>query len=114
MRPGPISAVAEHGSSDVIVVGAAYTVYVARDPRLPAKGEVVRGDAFRALPGKGLNEAVAAARLFGSPLSAAWVRTHVATTLAASLPSIRFDYIPIRFAGLAAQELGGFVRPPGY
>jgi amidase len=24
------------------------------------------------------------------------------------------DYTPIRFAGLASEEMGGFVRPPGY
>jgi ribokinase len=50
--------------SDIVVVGAAYTDCVARAPRLPGEGEDVRGDAFLQLPGgKGLNQAVAAARL---------------------------------------------------
>src|SRR5436305_13526270 len=49
---------------DIVVVGGAYTDYVARGPRLPDQGEDVRGDIFHEFPGgKGLNQAVAAARL---------------------------------------------------
>jgi ribokinase len=54
----------QHRPWEVVVVGGAYTDYVARGPRLPGKGEDVRGDIFHELPGgKGFNQAVAAARL---------------------------------------------------
>lgn len=54
----------ERPAWDIVVVGGAYTDYVARGKRLPAKGEDVQGDVFRELPGgKGFNQAVAAARL---------------------------------------------------
>jgi ribokinase len=56
--------VSERRPLDVVVVGGAYTDYVARGPRLPGKGEDVRGDVFHEFPGgKGFNQAVAAARL---------------------------------------------------
>ena len=49
---------------DIVVVGGAYTDYVARGPRLPDQGEDDRGDICHEFPGgKGLNQAVAAARL---------------------------------------------------
>ena len=36
---------------DIVVVGGAYTDYVARGPRLPEQGEDVRGDIFHEFPG---------------------------------------------------------------
>jgi ribokinase len=48
----------------VVVGGGAYTDFVARGPRLPARGHNVQADIFREFPGgKGFNQAVAAARL---------------------------------------------------
>lgn len=48
---------------DVVVVGSLNLDLVARTPRLPGPGETVRGSDFAEVPGgKGLNQAVAAAR----------------------------------------------------
>src|SRR5687768_12563419 len=48
---------------DVVVVGSANLDLVARTHRLPGPGETVHGTGFEELPGgKGLNQAVAAAR----------------------------------------------------
>lgn len=52
----------EHGF-DVVVVGSLNLDLVARTPRLPGPGETVQGTGYAELPGgKGLNQAVAAAR----------------------------------------------------
>lgn len=48
---------------DVVVVGSLNLDLVARTPRLPRPGETVQGSAYAEVPGgKGLNQAVAAAR----------------------------------------------------
>jgi ribokinase len=48
---------------DVVVVGSANLDLVVRSPRIPGPGETLIGDAFDEYPGgKGLNQAVAAAR----------------------------------------------------
>lgn len=51
----------------IFVVGAANTDYLIRGPRLPRPGETVQGEEFvEAAGGKGVNQAVAAARLGAS------------------------------------------------
>lgn len=53
-----------NGDWDVVVVGGAGIDYVAQGPELPSPSSPVQGDRFLAVPGgKGLNAAVAAARL---------------------------------------------------
>jgi ribokinase len=52
------------GGFDVLVVGGASMDYLARAPSLPRPGTAVQGSEFEAAPGaKGVNQAVAAARL---------------------------------------------------
>ena len=54
----------EEPAREVVVLGGAYTDYVAIGARLPARGEDVQGDVFHEFPGgKGFNQALAAARL---------------------------------------------------
>lgn len=49
--------------SDVLVLGSANMDLVVRQPRLPRPGETISGSSFTTVPGgKGLNQAVAAAR----------------------------------------------------
>src|SRR5207247_10958887 len=49
---------------DVIVVGGANTDYLVRGRRLPQPGETIEGDVFQgAIGGKGVTQAVAAARM---------------------------------------------------
>lgn len=49
--------------SDVLVLGSANMDLVVRQPRLPRPGETIAGSSFTTVPGgKGLNQAVAAAR----------------------------------------------------
>jgi ribokinase len=49
---------------DVVVVGGANFDYLVRGPQLPAPGDTVQGKVFQGAPGgKGMNQAVAAARL---------------------------------------------------
>jgi ribokinase len=51
---------------DVVVVGGANTDFLIRGERLPSRGETVEGEAFHeGAGGKGLNQAVAVARLGG-------------------------------------------------
>ena len=51
----------------IVVLGSANVDLVVRAPRQPAPGETVFGDAFETVPGgKGLNQAVAAARAQGA------------------------------------------------
>ena len=53
--------------SEIVVVGSANMDLVVRQPRLPRPGETIFGSAFDTVPGgKGLNQAVAAARAGGS------------------------------------------------
>jgi len=55
----------------VIVIGSLNTDLIVRAPRRPATGETVMGSDFQVLPGgKGLNQAVAAARLGAETLMA--------------------------------------------
>ena len=57
-------------SSSIIVLGSVNTDLVIRGPRLPAPGETVLGGEFyQAHGGKGANQAVAAARLAGNPVT---------------------------------------------
>jgi ribokinase len=52
-----------HEEFDVVVVGSLNLDLVARTPRIPSPGETVQGTDYSELPGgKGLNQAVAAAR----------------------------------------------------
>src|SRR5438067_12016848 len=49
---------------DVVVLGGANTDYTVRGPALPKPGETIEGDLFlEGAGGKGVNQAVAAARL---------------------------------------------------
>lgn len=51
----------------IALLGSANMDFVVRQPRLPAPGETIFGSGFATVPGgKGLNQAVAAARLGGS------------------------------------------------
>ena len=53
--------------SSIVVLGSANMDLVVRQPRLPEPGETIFGSAYSAVPGgKGLNQAVAAARAGGS------------------------------------------------
>ena len=49
---------------DVVVVGGANTDYLVRGKTLPQAGQTIEGDAYqKAIGGKGVNQAVAAARI---------------------------------------------------
>jgi ribokinase len=53
--------------SSIVVLGSANMDLVVRQPRLPRPGETIFGSSFASVPGgKGLNQAVAAARVGGS------------------------------------------------
>ncbi|RQP12559.1 MAG: ribokinase [Microbacteriaceae bacterium] len=53
--------------SDIVVLGSANMDLVVRQPRLPEPGETMFGSSFSTVPGgKGLNQAIAAARVGGS------------------------------------------------
>ncbi|QNO37208.1 ribokinase [Protaetiibacter sp. SSC-01] len=53
--------------SDIVVLGSANMDLVVRQPRLPEPGETMFGSSFATVPGgKGLNQAIAAARVGGS------------------------------------------------
>jgi ribokinase len=54
----------EHKTWDIVVVGGANMDYLVRGQKLPKPGETVMGDEFQEAPGgKGVNQAVVAARL---------------------------------------------------
>ena len=61
--PAPCHRLAHVREFDGVVVGSLNLDLVARPPRIPKPGETVQGTGYAELPGgKGLNQAVAAAR----------------------------------------------------
>jgi ribokinase len=85
-------------SHDVVVVGGANMDYLVRAPRLPRPGETVGGDLFQEAPGgKGMNQAVAAARL--GARTALVARLGADDRAAAILERLRAEGVDDRFVG---------------